>query len=144
MVTANTSQFSTQSFNDGEPSILVTPFIIEDPLWYPDSGASHHMTYDPTLFTDNQEYQGSANVKLGNGAGMTISHIGSTSCVSLVTNIVISLQNLLHVPTLNKNMLSVSNFAKEPLLTLLITHPLNLENLLCSCGTTDLDISVLM
>jgi len=112
-VIANTSQFSTLSLDDGEPSILGTPSIIEDPLWYPDSGASHHITHDSTLFTDNQEYQGFANVKLGNGTGMSISYIGSASCVSLVTNTVLSLQNLLHVPTLNKNLLSVSKFAKD-------------------------------
>ena len=101
-VIANTSQFSTLSLDDGEPLILGTPSTIEDPLWYPNSGASHHMTHDSTLFIDNQEYQGSANVKLGNGAGMSISHIGYASCVSPVTNTVLSLQNLLHVPTLNK------------------------------------------
>ena len=71
------------------------------------------MTHDPTLFSDNQEYQGSANVKLGNGASMAISHIGSTSCVSVVTNIVLCLQNLLHVLTLNKKLLSVSKFAND-------------------------------
>jgi len=69
------------------------------------------MTHDPTLFSDNQEYQVSANVKLSNGVGMTISHIGSASCVSPVS--VLSLQNTLHVPTLNKNLLSVSKFVND-------------------------------
>jgi len=44
---------------------------------------------------------------------MTISHIGSTSCVSLVINTVLSLHNLLHVPRINKILLSVSKFAHD-------------------------------
>ena len=71
------------------------------------------ITHDLTLFSDNQEYIGFANVKLGNDVGMVISHIGFASCVSPVTNIVLYLQNLLHVPTLNKNLLSVSKFAND-------------------------------
>jgi len=42
-VTANTAHFST-SLSDDEPSILGTPNTLHDPLRYPDSGASHHLT----------------------------------------------------------------------------------------------------
>jgi len=49
----------------------------------------------------------------GLSAGMTISHIGFASCVSPIINIVLSLQNLLHVPMINKNLLSVSKFSHD-------------------------------
>jgi len=32
--------------DDDEPSILGTPSTLHDPLWYPDSGASHLFTPD--------------------------------------------------------------------------------------------------
>jgi len=46
-------------------------------------------------------------------AGMAISHIGSASCVSPIINIVLSLQNILHVPVVNKILLSVSKFSHD-------------------------------
>jgi len=46
-------------------------------------------------------------------AGMTISHISYASYVSPIINIVVSLQNLLHVPLINKNLLSLSKFTHD-------------------------------
>ena len=42
--TANMSQFP--SHPDEQSSILGAPSTVTDPLWYPDSGASHHTTND--------------------------------------------------------------------------------------------------
>jgi len=49
----------------------------------------------------------------GLSVGMTISHISSASCVSPIINIVLSLQNLLHVSMINKNLLSLSKSAND-------------------------------
>lgn len=48
----------------------------------------------------------------GNGAGLHISHFGHSS-LSTSINRVLSLNNLLHVPHITKNLISVSQFAKD-------------------------------
>jgi len=110
---ANTSLFSSPQHNESSSSLLSSPSSLDDPLWYPDSGASHHIKNDHTLFTNQQPYQGHANVKLGNGAGMKIAHIGSASCVSSTSCTSLSSHDLLHVPNTTKYLLSVSKLARD-------------------------------
>jgi len=66
-IIANTSSFQ-QPLHDPEPSILGTPSIVSDPLWYPDTEATHHITNDPIVFNKKQIYNGSKNVQLGNAS----------------------------------------------------------------------------
>jgi len=49
---ANTSHLSTPPSDDCSSSLLGTPSSLEDPLWYLNSGASHHITNNHTLFND--------------------------------------------------------------------------------------------
>jgi len=49
---ANMSQFP--SHPDEQSSILGAPSTIIDPLWYPDSGASHHISNDSEVLSTNQ------------------------------------------------------------------------------------------
>jgi len=44
---ANVSQHALIFDNDSTPSILGAPSTIEDPLWYPGTGATHHVTKTP-------------------------------------------------------------------------------------------------
>ncbi|KAL5718134.1 hypothetical protein ACHQM5_011070 [Ranunculus cassubicifolius] len=78
-----------------------------DPNWYADSGATHHLTSDMANLTTRSEYNGSDQILIGNGKGLNISHIGSSSKGSL------SLQNMLHVPSIAKNLLSVSRLTRD-------------------------------
>jgi len=83
------------------PSSLAQSFTamsLEDPqehTWYPNSGASSHMT----LFDDNlackSTYNGSTKVIVGNGA---ISHIGD--CCLHTTTEPLRLTSIYHVPEL--------------------------------------------
>lgn len=50
---------------------------------------------------------------IGNGIGMDIHHVGKSVLHSLNNNLVFKLDNLLHVPSLTKNLISVSIFAKD-------------------------------
>jgi len=84
-----------------------------DLLWYPDSGVSHHITNDPTSYTSKTHYTASELLKLGNVAGLTITHNGSTNLSSLPYSSKFVLNNLFHVPRITKNLLSVSQFAKD-------------------------------
>jgi len=92
---------------DSTPSILGAPSTIEDPLWYHDTGATHHITKDSNFFTHKQPYQGNDDLKLGNGQGTHIYHIGSTVYTDPNTHTMCNLHNMLHVPT-TKNLISVA------------------------------------
>jgi len=86
---------------------------MDDPLWYPDSGATHHITKDPTVYSSKHPYHGTETVIMGNGSGLSIANIGFTSFSSPSTHKSLVLKNPLHVPLITKNLLSVSSFARD-------------------------------
>lgn len=76
--------------------------------WYPDSGASHHVTSESQNVHQFTPFAGQDQLFVGNGQGLPISGIGSSTLSSgLVLN------NLLHVPSITKNLVSVSKFARD-------------------------------
>jgi len=82
--------------------------------WYPDSGASHHVTSNVENIQQCAPFEGPDQVIIGNGQGFHIHSIGSTSFLSPFNkNTNLMLNMLLHVPTISKNLLSVSQFAKD-------------------------------
>jgi len=111
-ISANHSQCLSPEHSDTS-SLLGTPSIVTDPLWYLDNGASHHITNNLHNFTSKTAYTGNETVKLGNGSGMPISHVGTSSLYSPQSNMCLLLSNLLHVPNISKNLISVSKFAKD-------------------------------
>jgi len=92
---------------------LGTPSTVQDPLWYPDTGATHHITHDPSVFSSTNTYTGNEFVQLGNGLGMPIRDFGSAFLSSSNSSHSFKLHNLLHVPSVNKNLISVSQFARD-------------------------------
>jgi hypothetical protein len=51
----------------------------EEQPWYTDNGANAHITRDlENLSIQPQPFQGPESVAVGNGAGLTIEHTGST------------------------------------------------------------------
>lgn len=72
------------------------------------------MTADSQHLTHSVPFTGSNQVFMGNGQGLSISSIGSSSFTSpFHPNITLSLNNLLHVPNITKNLVSVSKFAQD-------------------------------
>ena len=88
---------------------LATPSTVTDNAWYPDSGASHHLTFDPRNLLTSTEFEGPDQVQIGNGAGMAINLIGNSSLHSHISNTSFNLHNLMHVPDLTKNSLVYLN-----------------------------------
>jgi histone deacetylase 1/2 len=82
--------------------------------WYPDSGASHHLTYDPNNLAFRAPYNGQEQVLMGNGQGVPINSLGQSHFHAPNNpNVKLALKDLLHVPTISKNLLSVSKFAQD-------------------------------
>ncbi|RVX04761.1 Retrovirus-related Pol polyprotein from transposon RE1 [Vitis vinifera] len=73
------SAYSIQDFNDSE--------------WFPDSGATSHMTSDTEGVDQPTVYSGNERVMVGNGQSLAISHTGSIS--SLVPSSPLLLSNVL-------------------------------------------------
>ncbi|GAU29238.1 hypothetical protein TSUD_362280 [Trifolium subterraneum] len=87
---------------------------VSNASWYPDSGASHHLTFNPNNLTYRTPYQGQDQVTMGNGQGVSIESLGLSNFYSPYSPTVqLKLNNLLHVPNISKNLLSVSRFARD-------------------------------
>ena len=64
------------------------------------------MTTDLVALTLHEPYTASDSVIIGDGSGLSIANIGSFSLPSLPTPLLFS--NVLHVPAMSKNLISVS------------------------------------
>jgi hypothetical protein len=78
--------------------------------WLVDSGASHHVTADLNNLSLHSEYDGSDDIMIGDGTGLQITHTGSTKLPSSSKSFLLS--DVLCVPRMQKNLISVSKFCK--------------------------------
>lgn len=79
--------------------------------WLPDSCASSHMTGDLTLFDSYCPYDKAEIVLIGNGKHLSIQHIESV--ILHTANGPIVLNNVLHVPLLQQNLFSITQFTSN-------------------------------
>ena len=87
--------------------------MIYDPLWYPDSGATAHITPDASNLSTHTTYTGKDKVIVGNGTALPISVTGNSQLQSLKPDTKLRLDDILHVPLIKKNLLSVSRFTND-------------------------------
>jgi hypothetical protein len=78
----------------------------EATTWIVVSGANHHVTSDLNNLSSFYVYNGPDTLQIGNGFGLPISHIGSSSFI--ISNISIKLTKVLYVPNFTTNLLSLS------------------------------------
>ncbi|KAF7824348.1 Retrovirus-related Pol polyprotein from transposon TNT 1-94 [Senna tora] len=95
-------------------AMVATPDAVNDAAWFPDSGATNHVTSDASNLMNGVEYTSAEQLHMGNGKGLLISNIGQSLVKSsFQPNLSLVLNNLLHVPSITKNLVSVSKFAKD-------------------------------
>ena len=82
-----------------------------DTNWYTDSGATDHVTSDLEKLSIREKYKGNDQINTASGSGMEISHIGHAIVPTHTRNL--HLNNILHVPTAAKNLVSVHCLAKD-------------------------------
>ena len=80
-------------------------------VWYPDSGATHHVTNDPQTLVDPALYQDPNQLQVGNGTGLPIHSTSSSSLISRSQPL--KLVNILHVPEIWKKLLSVYRLTND-------------------------------
>ncbi|CAH9139987.1 unnamed protein product, partial [Cuscuta epithymum] len=67
--------------------------------WFPDSGATHHVTSDPLNLQHSEPIATTDKLFMGNGQGLEIKSIGFSSFSSpYQSSLSLSLKNILHVP----------------------------------------------
>ncbi|KAH0765347.1 hypothetical protein KY285_001218 [Solanum tuberosum] len=79
--------------------------------WYPDSGATHHITPIFLSLHHVEDYKGMDQVHIGNGQGLPIHHTGNSLFSHPSKSL--ALNNILHVPSITKRLLSVQRFARN-------------------------------
>lgn len=84
---------------------------IADTEWTSDTGASNHMTGKPSMLSNIRQYSGTNSVLIGDGSSLPILGIGDSFINQ--KNITLPLHDVLLVPDLTKNMLSVSQLTKQ-------------------------------
>ena len=83
----------------------------ETPSWLLDSGASHHLTSDLANLSLHAPYNGGEEVQIGNRMGLEIANTGSTLLPSKTRTL--HLTDVLHVPTIARNLLSVNKLCTD-------------------------------
>ncbi|CAL5389833.1 unnamed protein product [Camellia sinensis] len=81
------------------------------PTWYVDSAATSHITNDLNQLSDYQPYQGTDQVTIGDGSSLPIHHIGNGLLPT--PSFPLKLQQVLHVPHISSNLLSVHRLASD-------------------------------
>ncbi|KAL5802139.1 hypothetical protein ACOSQ4_030444 [Xanthoceras sorbifolium] len=92
-------------------AMLAAPNTLADSSWFPDSGATNHCTPDVSNLQTKTNYHGSERIYMGNGNALTISSIGHYYFDH--NNHIFHLRNILHIPHITKNLLSMSKFVRE-------------------------------
>ncbi|CAL2238106.1 unnamed protein product [Prunus armeniaca] len=82
------------------------------PTWLLDSGASHHVTSKVTNLSDVSTYAGPDEIIIGNGSGLGITHVGSSSLTTPFSK-TFALSNVLCVPSIKQDIISISKFNKQ-------------------------------
>ena len=80
---------------------------IEDDMWIIDSGASRHMTGDQARLSNLNEKKTSYKVELGDKTTYLVEGFGQAS-IKMKTCNYVHLSNVLYVPGLVKNLVSIS------------------------------------
>ncbi|KAK1605653.1 hypothetical protein QYE76_029326 [Lolium multiflorum] len=106
MVIGNTEEGTT-----GYGNILPTVLSVFQPTeWWVDTGANVHVCADISMFTSYQA-RGSS-VMMGNGLHATVRGVGTVD-LKFTSGKIVQLKNVLHVPSIKKNLVSGSRLMKD-------------------------------
>ena len=112
----NTSTNTSSSFahsgnfaSSGNLATSVSAFSSHTQLpWIIDSGASDHMTGQPSVFSSYKPYSGHDKVKIADGTFSSVSGKGLVHATSSLP-----LSTVLHVPSFSTNLLSISRITRD-------------------------------
>jgi len=94
------------------PNNFVASPSLSNSNWFVDSSATNHITSSLNNLSLHVPYTGGDKVVVGNGKQLSITHVG-TSYLQSQPNLVLSLPNVLHVSSMKKNLISVSQLTHD-------------------------------
>ncbi|TQD82403.1 hypothetical protein C1H46_032045 [Malus baccata] len=83
----------------------------QNSTWILGTGASHHMTFNIASLNNVTPFEGAETIKFRNGQGLSIHNIGSTMIKTPFSSLI--LNQVLHVPSIAVNLLSVTQLCKD-------------------------------
>ena len=104
------STFHTATSSDVH-AMMVSPSSTINDSWFLDTGATHHLTRNRDHLVNSHSYQVLEKATIGDGKKLSIFHVGST-CLH-TPHKTFRLQQVLHVPHLATNLISVSKFCQD-------------------------------
>lgn len=100
--------YSATSLTDPPSSMSI---IDTTDSWWIDSRASQHLTPQVQCLSQPQSYSGTGTILVRNGSTLPISHIGSSTIQHSIGSI--PLHNVLCVPSLTRNLISIQKFSPD-------------------------------
>jgi hypothetical protein len=85
--------------------------VFQSPSWWIDIGANIHVCADISLFSSYQGLQGSS-ILIGNGSHASIRGVGTVD-LKFTSGKIVQLKNMQHIPTIHKNLVSVSLLLRD-------------------------------
>ena len=101
-------------------TMMAAPSPASTNSWLLDSGATHHLPHTTANIHNGTPYNGTNSVVVGNGKSLPITQVGHSFLHTSAKRFV--LHNVLHVPQLTSNLISVSKFCTDNN-TILEFHP---------------------
>jgi hypothetical protein len=92
--------------DDGYGSLSTVLSVFQSPSWWLDTDANIHVCANVSLFSSYQLPQGSS-VLMGNGSHASVRGVGTVD-LKFTSGKIVQLKNVQHVPTIHKNLVSVS------------------------------------
>ncbi|MBA0839176.1 hypothetical protein Goarm_004936 [Gossypium armourianum] len=90
---------------------LATPDTVADSAWYPNFGATHHLTHSTVSLGDNLFHTGPGKLYVGNGNALPVLCSGQSSLLTRTRPFY--MKSLLYTPGITKNLLSMSKFTRD-------------------------------
>jgi hypothetical protein len=97
---------TASSADDGYGNFSTVLSVFQSPSWWVDTSANIHVCADISLFSSYQGLQ-DFSVLMGNGSHASVRGVGTVD-LKFTSRKIVQLKNVQHVPTIRKNLVSVS------------------------------------
>jgi hypothetical protein len=109
--TANMVVSSTGDGPSGYDNLSYVLLMFQSTTWWHDSGENVHVHSDASLFSSYQVARDSS-VMMGNGSHASVHGVGIAD-LKITLGKIVHLRNMQHVPSINKNLVSVSLLCRD-------------------------------